>query len=196
MMPHFGKKSALFGATAALAAAPLLGGLLTAQAAPAAPDKALLTCDMTGTAQFSPALSGNPFGAATTMKVEGEAIGCTPSGSWAEDVESATFSGDLSGRMSCTSLPRDVGGDVDITWKFKDGSTETSKANFSLKLEGNPLRPSQGVSGAFVGETTDGEFADAKHKGTGKFDMASAAGGCLAGGLSTLDFAGEYELSK
>ncbi|MDI2027050.1 hypothetical protein QFW96_00440 [Saccharopolyspora sp. TS4A08] len=198
MLSQFTKKSAITGAAAALVAAPLLGAL-TAQAAPSpAPEdaKAVLSCDLSGTAEFAPALSANPLGEQTQMKVSGDAKNCAPAGREAADVESATFSGDLAGTMSCTSLPRDVNGDVDITWKLKDGSTETSKANFALNMEGDLTNPGQPVTGAFEGETTDGEFADAKHKGTGKFDMASAAGGCLAGGLSTLDFAGEYELSK
>lgn len=199
MLSRIGKKSSVFGAAAFLAAAPLLAATLTAQAAPSpAPEnaKALLSCDLSGTAEFAPALSANPLGEQTQMKVSGEAKNCAPAGREAADVESATFSGDLAGTMSCTSLPRDVGGDVDITWKLKDGSTTTSKANFAMNMEGDLTNPGQPVTGAFVGDTTDGEFADAQHKGTGKFDMASAAGGCLSGGLSSLDFAGKYELSQ
>ncbi|MEB3367449.1 hypothetical protein [Saccharopolyspora mangrovi] len=198
MLSKIGTKSGIFSAAAVLAAAPLLAGALTAQAEPSpAPDaKALLTCDLNGTAAFSPALSANPLGANTQMKVDGQAANCKPAGRAAEDVVSATFTGDLAGKMSCTSLPRDVGGDVDITWKYEDGSTKTSKANFSLDMQGDLSNPDQPVTGAFTGKTVDGEFAEAQHKGSGQFDMASAAGGCLGGGLSSLDFGGKYELSQ
>ncbi|SFS72990.1 hypothetical protein [Saccharopolyspora flava] len=102
MLSQFGKKSAVAGAAAALVAAPLLGAL-TAQAAPSpAPEdtKALLSCDLSGTAEFAPALSANPLGEQTQMKVEGSAKNCAPAGREAADVQSATFSGDLSGTMS------------------------------------------------------------------------------------------------
>ena len=198
MLSTLGKKSGIVAAAAALATAPLLTAALTAQAAPApAPEaKALLSCAMNGTAQFSPALSGNPMGADTRMAVTGEATECKPAGREAEGVVSATFKGDLQGQMSCTSLPRGVGGDVDITWKYEDGSTKTSTANFDLSLEGDLTNPSKPAGGAFTGKTTNGEFADAQHKGSAQFDLASAAGGCVAGGLSSLDFAGKYELSQ
>lgn len=198
MLSKIGTKSGIFSAAAVLAAAPLLAGALTAQAEPSpAPEaKTLLTCDLNGTASFSPALSANPFGANTQMKVDGQAANCKPAGRAAEGIVSATFTGDLAGRMSCTSLPRDVGGDVDITWKYEDGSTKTSKADFSLNMEGDLSNPGQPVTGAFTGKTVDGEFTDAQHKGSGQFDMASAAGGCLGGGLSSLDFGGKYELSQ
>ncbi|MEV4644399.1 hypothetical protein [Saccharopolyspora sp. NPDC049357] len=198
MLSKLGTKSGIFGAAAVLAAAPLLAGALTAQADPSpAPEaKTLLTCELKGSSSFAPALSGNPFGANTQMKVDGQAANCKPASKAAEGVVSATFTGDLSGKMSCTSLPRDVGGDVDITWKYEDGSTKTSKANFSLNMQGDLSNPGQPVTGSFTGKTVNGEFTDAQHKGTGQFDMASAAGGCLGGGLSSLDFAGKYELSQ
>jgi hypothetical protein len=198
MLSKLGTKSGIFSAAAVLAAAPLLAGALTAQADPApAPDaKTLLTCELTGSAAFSPALSANPLGANTMMKVDGQAANCKPAGRAAEGIVSATFTGDLAGKMSCTSLPRDVGGDVDITWKYEDGSTKTSKADFSLNMQGDLSNPGQPVTGAFTGKTVDGEFSNAQHKGSGQFDMASAAGGCLAGGLDSLDFAGKYELSQ
>lgn len=196
MLSTLGKKSAIFSAAAALAAAPLLTAAPTAQADPAPEAKALLSCDLGGTASFSPGLSGNPLGDQTQMRVEGDATNCAPGSRAAEDVASATFAGDLSGTMSCTSLPRGVGGDVDITWQYKDGSTKTSKANFTLDMQGDLTNPSNPASGVFGGKTTDGEFADAAHKGEAKLDLASAAGGCLMGGLEEIDFNGTYELSQ
>ncbi|TDD90886.1 hypothetical protein E1202_07185 [Saccharopolyspora karakumensis] len=198
MLSKFGKKSGIFGATAALVAAPLIAATVSAHAEPSpAPDaKALLSCDLSGTAAFAPALSMNPAGADTQLKVDGQATNCAPAGRAAEGVVSATFTGDMAGKMSCTSLPRGVGGDVDITWKYEDGSTKTSKANFELNLEGDLTNASKPAGGAFTGKTTSGEFAESSHKGSAQFDLASAAGGCMAGGLNSLDFAGKYELSQ
>jgi hypothetical protein len=198
MLSKFGKKSAVFGAATAMVAAPLLSSALTAQASPEpSPAPApVLSCDMSGKATFSPALSLNPMGKSTQMKVEGEATGCQDNGQRQNKVVSAKFSGALSGQMSCTSLPRDVGGDVDITWTYADGSTEKSTANFVLNMNGDLSDPSKPITGEFTGESKDGEFKGNKHTGSAKIDPASLAGGCLAGGIESMEFGGKYKMSK
>ncbi|MFC7342938.1 hypothetical protein [Saccharopolyspora griseoalba] len=200
MLSNFGKKSTVLGAAAAMVAAPLLSGALTANASPerspAPAPEAVLTCDLSGTAEFSPALSLNPAGESTQMKVEGEASGCKGQAARQDEVVSAKFSGDLSGKMSCTSLPRGVGGDVEITWTYADGSTKTSTADFELNMEGDLSKPSQPITGAFTGEGTDGEFKGNKHTGKADIDPSSLAGGCLTGGVKSMDFSGSYEMSK
>lgn len=205
MVSKLGKKSGILGAAAALAAAPVLAATMTAQAAPqpapAPAPETLLSCDMSGKAEFSPALSVNPAGESTQMKVSGEATGCEGQSQRQDGVVSAKFSGALEGQMSCTSLPRDVGGDVEITWTYEDGSTKTSTADFNLNMEGDLTNPNEPVKGAFTGSTTDGEFAEAKHEGKAEIDPASLAGGCAGGavtgsGLESMAFNGSYEMTK
>ncbi|RRO16694.1 hypothetical protein EIL87_12810 [Saccharopolyspora rhizosphaerae] len=193
------KKTGVLSAAAVLAAAPLLVGALTAQASPVAPPaqaEAMLTCHLNGTAEFSPVLTPSPFATDTRMEITGEAAGCSSADRAAEDIVGATFRGALDGKMSCMNLPRDAAGDFDITYQYADGSTKTSKANLKLDLSDNSDRPAAPAEGALVGKTTAGEFAEANHRATTQFDLASAADECLSEGLESLDFTGQYELSR
>lgn len=52
-------------------------------------------------------------------------------------------------------------------------------------------------SGVLSGQIgTDGEFKGNKHTGKAKIDPASLAGGCLAGGVNSMDFNGTYEMTS
>lgn len=190
MLSKLGKKSAIFASAATLVIAPLIVTSMTAQAEPESSAQTLLTCNLSGKADFSPALGLNPAGQSTEMAVQGQATDCQGD----VDVASATFEGALSGQMSCTSLPRDVGGQVDITWKAADGSTTTSKATFNLAMEGDLSNPTNPITGQFTGENTEGSFSGAKHNGEAKINPASVAGGCLTGGVQSMEFDGEYSL--
>ncbi|MFC7342956.1 hypothetical protein [Saccharopolyspora griseoalba] len=192
MVPKNRTKSGVLGAVAALLAAPLLFAAPAAHAAPA--PEVLLSCDLSGKAGFSPALSLNPSGESTRIRVDGAATACR-SGSGI-GVTSAKFGGTLNGRMSCTAPPRDVDGDVQITWTYADGSTRKSTAKFALDMRGDLANPSKPITGTFTGQSTDGEFEGNRHTGRGRIDSAGIARDCLTGGLGSVKFNGTYEMSR
>lgn len=193
MVSKIGKKSGILAASMTLLAAPLLIAPPTQAAPEPAPEK-LLSCDMSGKASFAPALSLNPSGQRTRVNVTAEATRCSSRSGL--DVTSAQLTGALTGRMSCSSPPRDVNGDVEITWTRADGSTATSTANFALDLRGDLSNPSKPITGTFTGQNTDGAFRGNEHRGQGKIDSSGLARGCFTGGLESLNFNGSYRMTK
>lgn len=193
MFPKTGKKSGILGAAVTLLAAPLLTAP-PAQAAPAPASETLLSCDMSGKASFAPALSLNPSGQRTRVNVTADATGCSSRSGL--DVTSARLTGAMVGHMSCSSPPRDVNGDIEITWTRADGSTAKSTANFALDLRGDLSNPSKPITGTFTGQNTDGAFKGNEHRGQGRIDSSGLARGCFTGGLESLNFNGSYRLTK
>lgn len=190
MVSKAAAKSGILGVVATLVVTPLLTSAMAAQAAPA--PETLLSCAMSGKAAFSPALSLNPSGQRTRLEVHGNATRCRSG----IGVTSAEFSGSMTGRMSCTSPPRNVDGDVRITWTYADGSTAKSTAKFALDLKGDLSDPSEPITGTFTGESTEGEFKGNEHTGRGRVDSAGVARGCFTGGLESLKFNGTYQMSR
>jgi hypothetical protein len=138
----------------ALAAGTAATFALASPVAQAQTDAQSTTCDVSGTAKFTPGLTLSVQ--AEKVKVHGSLSGCSGGG-----VTSATVAGKAKGQLSCTSGT--ANGSLSVTWD----TAETSLIRFSVDVS----------SGSFSGTVASGKFAG--EPVTGSLTLTPITGDCF-----------------